>query len=110
ALEGLRLLKDAKVSLVLCDYDMPGMNGVELLRRLRQQRSAEVLMISGQEDSSVAARAQAEGALAFLSKTMSPAVLLRRLGQLLRTASQPPAPSPHHLCQPLLPSPATAVH
>ena len=37
-LEALALAKERKPDLLLCDHEMPGMNGIEVLRELRQKR------------------------------------------------------------------------
>jgi two-component system response regulator DctR len=66
------------------DYHMPNMDGLELLRRIRGQRpEVAVLMLTSEDDPSVARRALEEGATAFLSKTTAPALLLRELLLLL---------------------------
>lgn len=44
--EGLRLaLADPSIRLVVTDYDMPGLNGVEMVRRIRQSRPRDELAI-----------------------------------------------------------------
>jgi hypothetical protein len=48
-------------------------------------------MVSSEDDPSLAARALAEGARAFLSKTTAPALLLRSLLQTLTAAAAEPA-------------------
>ena len=35
--EGLALLKDNDISLVICDYNLPGMTGLDLVRSIRQK-------------------------------------------------------------------------
>jgi CheY-like chemotaxis protein len=105
--KGLALLREHSISLVVCDYDMPGMDGLELVRTLRQQRAhVAILMVSNQEEPTLANRAMAEGARGFLPKTTTPTQLLRKLRQILvdldtdrlRTSTL-------HLWQRLLPSP-----
>jgi DNA-binding response OmpR family regulator len=82
---GLALLEKAgAVRAVVIDFRMPEMNGLELLRQIRQRRRhLPVLLLSGEDDPALAARALAQGARAFLCKTTAPRVLLTRLLRLL---------------------------
>jgi len=83
------LLDRHEVVAVVVDFRMPEMDGLQLLRRLRQRgRRVEVLMLSSEEDACLESRALAEGAMAFLSKTTAPALLLQRLLQSLARAVQ----------------------
>jgi CheY-like chemotaxis protein len=86
---GLEVLEANDVRLAVIDFHMPGLDGLELLRRLRQsRRRVTALMVSSDNDPSLPARALAEGARAFLSKTMAPGVLLRALVESLTAAEQ----------------------
>jgi DNA-binding NarL/FixJ family response regulator len=83
ALRGLDLLERQDFAVAVIDFNMPGMNGLELLRRLRHRhRRPAVLLLTSEDDPSLPSRALAEGAKAFLSKTTPP----RRLLQALRDA------------------------
>lgn len=86
---GLRLLEERAAALALIDYHMPGMDGMELLDRLRQRGiEVSILMMSGDDDPRTASRALARGARAFLSKTTSLGLLLRTVRQLVDIAAQ----------------------
>ncbi len=62
---------------VVMDLAMPGMGGLEALRRIRaRQPSAKVLTLSAHDDPMHARRALQEGALGFLSKRSAPEALL----------------------------------
>ncbi|MBC7984220.1 MAG: response regulator transcription factor, partial [Candidatus Obscuribacterales bacterium] len=62
---------------VVMDLTMPGMGGLEALRRIRLRHShACMLALSAQEDAMYARRALRQGALGFLSKRSAPEVLL----------------------------------
>jgi len=60
--------------IVFMDYNMPGLNGVETLEALRvSNRNIRVVIMTSADDESVAARALAAGADAFLKKPFYPA-------------------------------------
>ena len=61
---------------VVMDLAMPGMGGLEALRRIRAHHpQARVLTLSAQDDPMHARRALREGALGFLSKRSAPETL-----------------------------------
>jgi two-component system invasion response regulator UvrY len=62
---------------VVMDLAMPGMGGIEALRRIRAHHpQARVLTLSAQDDPMHARRALREGALGFLSKRSAPEALI----------------------------------
>jgi two-component system, NarL family, invasion response regulator UvrY len=62
---------------VVMDLAMPGMGGLEALRRIRaRDAEARVLTLSAHDDPMHARRALQEGALGFLSKRSAPEALL----------------------------------
>lgn len=82
-IEGLDLARSALPDIVLLDQDMPGMDGLEVLCRLREERGGRrplVLLVSG--------RAPPAGvdAEAVLAKPFSPEELERRVLDLVERA------------------------
>ena len=66
---------------VVMDLAMPGMGGLEALRRIRaREPHAKVLALSAHDDPMHARRALQEGALGFLSKRSAPEALLEAVG------------------------------
>ncbi len=69
AAEALRLLDAESVSLCLVDQRMPEMDGLELIRRCREQHpDVACVMISGHATVEMAVQAMREGACDFLAK------------------------------------------
>ena len=78
------------VHLLLTDFVMPGMNGVELAAAARKQGwVASVLVISGYTSSQVAAE---DSKFDFLQKPMAPNQLLDKVRELLFRSSAPQVP------------------
>ncbi len=68
---------------LVMDIAMPGMGGLEALRRIRaHDRSARVLALSAHDDPMHARRALREGALGFLSKRSAPEALIEAITQV----------------------------
>src|ERR1700722_5158751 len=68
---------EMKPDVVVMDLAMPGMGGLEALRRiLAHDSQARVLTLSAQDDPMHARRALREGARGFLSKRSAPEALL----------------------------------
>jgi two-component system invasion response regulator UvrY len=66
--------------IVVMDLAMPGMGGLEALRRIRSHHpQARVLALSAHDDPSHARRALREGARGFLSKRSAPEALLEAI-------------------------------
>lgn len=72
--QGLRLVKAISPNLVICDVNMPGMSGVDVVRALRQSeltRQIPVVFLSGFISDEHKKEAQKLGVLAFMDKPCS---------------------------------------
>ena len=88
AFEALRILNggNAAVGAIVTDLNMPRMDGYELIRRIRQNRSfsrTPIVVLSADGDPATPERVAQSGANAFFSKPYSPAEVVRKLEQLL---------------------------
>jgi len=76
AAEGIDALKRVgagNFDLVFLDYDMPGLDGIELLSKFRRQHlRMEVVMMTSVEGAGLAARARVAGAAGVLKKPFYP--------------------------------------
>ena len=71
-LEALDALADLHPDLILTDCQMPRLDGISLVRRLRQRGDdTPVIMISGQDDPQVRNLAMAAGVNQYLRKPLS---------------------------------------
>jgi DNA-binding NtrC family response regulator len=85
-LAGLEVAKSG-VALVIADYDLPGMNGIQLVQRLRSERiSSPVIIVSGIASVGVAVDAMKAGALDFVPKPLDLEFLRARAAQALELA------------------------
>jgi DNA-binding NarL/FixJ family response regulator len=69
ALDALTAMPDGACELAVVDVSMPEMTGIELVRRLREERPGlRCLMLSGHEEGVYTDDAQAAGAVGFVNK------------------------------------------
>jgi two-component system NtrC family sensor kinase len=83
--EGLRQAADLRPDALIVDQNMPGLDGLELLRRVRADaalRRLPCLLLTSDERSEL--RALEAGADAFVAKSGEPDLILAKLAALLR--------------------------
>ena len=67
--EGLRVLENTDVNLMLLDFQMPGMSGLDVLKVVRESYSlVEVIMVSAINEIEVAVQAMKDGAYHYITK------------------------------------------
>ncbi len=85
--EALNAMSDVRPHLVLCDVNMPGITGIEVCRRLKQDptyRLTPVVMVTGQAQREARLEGLEAGADDFLAKPVDPQELLIRVRSLVR--------------------------
>ncbi|MDK9559356.1 sigma-54 dependent transcriptional regulator [Marinobacter sp. M216] len=80
----LELISPEYEGVVLCDYNMPGMDGLEMLDRIRDVDEAiPVIILTGQGDISTAVSAMQQGAYDFIEKPFDHEELIELLRHAL---------------------------
>jgi len=76
-LDALCVLRQTPCDVLLLDISMPGLNGLELIARIRGQDNAPaILVLSMHNEAQMAARALKAGARGYTTKDSDPALLL----------------------------------
>lgn len=85
--EALEIVENEHVDLIVTDIMMPVMDGVEMTRRLREDKRHEncpVIMLTAKRDDDDRAAAYRVGANAYITKPFNTSVLLARVQNLLQ--------------------------
>jgi len=85
--EALQLAQEVKFDLILLDWMMPGLNGIDVLKLLRERpetANVPVIMLTARGQNSDQERAMQYGATAYLVKPFSPLELLERIQKTLK--------------------------
>jgi signal transduction histidine kinase len=87
ALDGesaIRILSEQKIEVVITDINMPGMDGIELTRKVKSAFDIDVLVMTGQIEAYAYEEIIATGASDFIQKPVSAKELILRLRRVLR--------------------------
>ena len=92
--EALSILSQNDFDLLVVDWMLPGLSGIELIQRLREAgKDCAILMVTAKSDSADIVQALESGADDFVVKPFHPAVLAARVAALLRGRDARPAPA-----------------
>lgn len=82
--EGMEMLECREYHLIILDVMMPGMDGFETLKKIRQKSKVPVLMFTSKNDNYSKVRGLREGADDYLTKPFHMDELLARIFSLIR--------------------------
>ena len=81
--EAIEKLRTCQVDLLLLDMTMPGISGVDLIRRVRtEQPVLPILVLSIHNEAQVVARAVRAGATGYVTKDSDPDIILAAIRKL----------------------------
>ncbi len=86
----LETFQNARPDLVLLDLMLPGIDGIEVCRRIRSQSNVPVIMVTAKSDETDTIIGLGVGADDYISKPFSPRELVARVKAVLRRAATPP--------------------
>jgi len=84
--DALKVLALGRISALVTDIQLPAMNGLELISRVRQEPGLDALpivVVSAVADPAAPRAALASGANAFFPKPFSPSAVRRKLEELM---------------------------
>ena len=81
--EGLAALKGKPFDLILCDWNMPEMNGLEFIKAARQSFKTPIVMLTTESSNDKVLQAMEAGADGYITKPFTPDKLSTKLGIIL---------------------------
>lgn len=85
--EGLEKAANNDVDLILCDWNMPNMTGIEFVKAMRgsgQKASVPIVMVTTEGSDAKMEEAKNSGANGYLTKPFTPEQLKSKLGNFLQ--------------------------
>ena len=93
-LEGLKFALEDGVDLILLDVMLPGMDGFEICRRVREKSNVPIIMLTAREEETDKVLGLEIGADDYITKPFSMRELMARIhANLRRTATEPRPPA-----------------
>lgn len=83
--DALRKLETAKINLIVCDVNMPNMDGLTFLKQIKTMAACKftpVIMLTTESQESKKAEGRAAGAKAWITKPFQPSQLVDAVNKL----------------------------
>jgi DNA-binding NtrC family response regulator len=91
AVAALAILRTEPIDVVLTDQQMPGLSGLDLMRKMRDEGfNTPVILLTGVGSVEMAVSAVRSGAVHYLTKPVDPHDLEQLITDILRAPQQPP--------------------
>jgi two-component system chemotaxis response regulator CheY len=84
--EGLDAAKGASIGLVIVDVNMPVMNGIEMIGKLRKMANYDktpIFVLTTESSGNIVSQGKAAGATAWIVKPFNPQILLAAVKKVL---------------------------
>ena len=92
--DGLRVFREQKPDILVLDIGLPGLSGIDVLRRLREEANTPVLMLTARHQEADIVRALELGADDYVTKPAGYLELTARIQSLMRRSQTPTIPVP----------------
>ncbi len=87
--EGLKLVSDSQFDIILCDWKMPELDGIDVVEMIdKRSPDSAVVMITGYPDVERATEAMKRGALDYIAKPFTPEEILAAVNRAFRSKEQ----------------------
>jgi DNA-binding response OmpR family regulator len=86
--EALAVFNEMQFDLIVLDLNLPGMDGYETLRKIRQKSNVPVIIVSARQEDADMILGFGAGANDYVSKPFSPSVLTARIRAHLRRTEE----------------------
>ncbi len=81
--EAIKAIREEKPDLVLLDFNMPRINGIEILKRVRKNDiKTKIIMLTGIESEDLEKEARISGASGFLRKNLGIKVIIKSINNI----------------------------
>src|SRR5258708_7246548 len=88
--EGLAMIDNRDIDMVICDINMPNMNGLDMVEKVKskpEHKSLPIVMLTTEGQTSLVKRAKQAGAVGWLVKPFNPTQLVQTVSHLTGESS-----------------------